>query len=86
MVYPMYNGVMTCAKCHNLHGPRSSETNSAPFLRDLNDQDQMCLDCHRSRNKQSHVGGSHPVTQDYNAIALPNPGLFNAPPRSANPC
>ena len=80
-----HEGRMSCAKCHNLHGPKQSAANSAPFLRSLNDSDQMCLDCHRSRNTQSHVSGSHPVLVRYSAAVQANPTGFFAPPRSANP-
>src|SRR6266702_3414279 len=81
-------GVMVCSKCHNLHGPFSSATNSAPFLRGLNDQDQMCFDCHRSRNQQSHVSGTHPVATNYTTVIKKfanYTSLFYMTPLSANP-
>ena len=84
MAYPHLQGIMTCSKCHNLHGPRSSDTNSAPFLRDLNDQDQMCLDCHRSRNQQSAISGSHPVGVNYYASFTKDTAGYYAAPVSAN--
>ena len=80
-----HEGRMSCAKCHNLHGPKQSTTNSAPFLRTLNDADQMCLDCHRSRNTQSALTGSHPVQVVYSSAVRANPAGFYAAPRSANP-
>ncbi|UFS70324.1 CxxxxCH/CxxCH domain-containing protein [Geomonas sp. RF6] len=86
--YPRLAGTMTCSKCHNLHGPRSSAENSAPFLRDLNDKDQMCLDCHRSRNVTSHLSGSHPLSGSYSgsvARFANHTALFYSTPRSANP-
>ncbi|HBA89820.1 MAG TPA: CxxxxCH/CxxCH domain-containing protein [Geobacter sp.] len=80
-----HEGKISCAKCHNLHGPKQSETNSAPFLRALNDADQMCLDCHRQRNTQNHLSGSHPVLVSYSGAVKRNPEGFYATPRSANP-
>jgi len=80
-----HEGRISCAKCHNLHGPKESATNSAPFLRTLNDSDQMCLDCHRSRNTQSHVAGSHPVLVRYSSAVAADPTGFYTTPRSANP-
>ncbi|HBA90213.1 MAG TPA: CxxxxCH/CxxCH domain-containing protein [Geobacter sp.] len=80
-----HEGKMSCAKCHNLHGAKESDTNSAPFLRTLNDRDQMCLDCHRSRNTQSHAAGTHPVQVGYTSAVKRNPAGFYAAPRSANP-
>lgn len=50
------SGELTCSSCHNQH----SNANGS-FLRVANDKDQLCLDCHRSRNVQSHLQGSHPV-------------------------
>ena len=88
MVYEGLAGAMACAKCHNLHGPRSSDTNSAPFLRDRNDQDQMCFDCHRSRNQQNTLGGTHSVAFDYAAVTsrfADYTAIFYKTPRSANP-
>ena len=56
---------LSCERCHNIHNLRESATNSAPFLRMLNDQDQMCLDCHSPRNTVDHTTGSHPITMTY---------------------
>ncbi len=56
---------LSCERCHNIHNLRESPTNSAPFLRMLNDRDQMCLDCHSPRNTVNQTTGSHPVTMTY---------------------
>ena len=56
---------LSCERCHNIHNPPESATNSAPFLRMLNDRDQMCLDCHSPRNTVNQATGSHPVTMTY---------------------
>jgi predicted CxxxxCH...CXXCH cytochrome family protein len=67
---------LACVRCHNQHSNANGK-----FLRVANDQDQLCLDCHRSRNVTSHLKGSHPVNIDY-ATA---PGSFNRPPLNTNP-
>jgi predicted CxxxxCH...CXXCH cytochrome family protein len=46
-----------------------------------NDADQMCLDCHNSRNQTDHTKGTHPVGVTYPA-GDPD---FNAVPVNANP-
>jgi predicted CxxxxCH...CXXCH cytochrome family protein len=50
-------------------------------LRMTNVDDKMCLDCHRSRNQQSHLSGTHPVNINYDST----PGAFNKPPQNTNP-
>ena len=50
-------GQLACVRCHNQH----EKGLDGKFLRVQNDQDQLCLDCHRTRNVQSHTKGSHPV-------------------------
>ncbi len=56
---------LSCERCHNIHNLRESATNSAPFLRMLNDSDQMCRDCHSPRDTTDHTTGSHPITRTY---------------------
>ena len=56
---------LSCERCHNIHTTRESVTNSAPFLRMLNDTDQMCRDCHSPRDTTNQTTGSHPVTMTY---------------------
>ncbi len=67
---------LACVRCHNQH----FNTNT-PFLRVPNNQDQLCLDCHRSRNVQTHLKGSHPVNINYNSAT----GALNKPPVNSNP-
>lgn len=70
------NNELACVRCHSQHVNANGN-----FLRIANDQDQLCLDCHRSRNVSSHLQGSHPVNIDYTAVT----GSFNKPPLNANP-
>jgi len=71
---------LACVRCHDPH------TNTFDnFLRLTNDQDQLCLDCHRTRNVTSHLEGSHPVNINYDSAAAANPSGFNATPVNANP-
>ncbi len=79
---------LSCARCHNVHIARSSTTNSAPFLRSLNSNDEMCRDCHRTRDTSSHLLGSHPVNFRYTSAtskAVTSPTDYFVPPRNANP-
>lgn len=71
---------LACIRCHN---PHSQE--NRPFLRVANDSDQMCLDCHRSRNTADHAKGTHPIGIDYQQKATAQPAAFNAVPLNANP-
>ena len=73
-------GQLACVRCHNQHSNANGN-----FLRIANDQDQLCLDCHRSRNAPSHTKGNHPVNINYASKAAANPGRFNARPINANP-
>lgn len=79
---------LSCARCHNVHLARSTSTNSAPFLRTLNGNDEMCRDCHRTRDTSSHQLGSHPVNFRYTSAsskAVTNSSEYFVPPRNANP-
>ena len=71
---------LTCVRCHNSH-----LNTYGNFLRIPNTQDQLCLDCHRTRNVSSHLQGSHPVTVNYDSVAAAKPGRFNRPPVNTNP-
>ena len=84
MTNPNVSGKLLCARCHGIHGPRSSSTNSAPFLRMLNDNDEMCRDCHRSWDNTDHMLGSHPVNINY-AAAITSNANFAVTPLNANP-
>jgi predicted CxxxxCH...CXXCH cytochrome family protein len=69
---------LACVRCHSPH------LTDAPgkMLRAPIDQDQMCFDCHRSRNQQSHLSGTHPVNVNYDSAK----GSFSRPnPQNANP-
>lgn len=79
---------LSCARCHNVHGDRSSTINSAPFLRTKNDNDEMCRDCHRKRDTSNHLLGSHPINFRYTSATskvVAKPGEYFNPPRNANP-
>lgn len=58
-------GKVSCVRCHAIKNPKSSVGNSYPFIRVLNDKDQLCLDCHRSWNTRDHTTGTHPVNFNY---------------------
>ncbi len=79
---------LSCARCHNVHVGRSTPSNSAPFLRSLNNNDEMCRDCHRTRDTSNHLLGSHPINFRYTSAtskAVIKPTEYYVPPRSANP-
>lgn len=70
---------MACVRCHNPHSQENK-----PFLRTANAADQMCLDCHSSRNTTDQTKGTHPVGVDYQLKASANPAAYNAAPVNAN--
>ena len=77
-------GVISCASCHNQHA--ASATNPNPdLLRFPNGSDQLCFDCHRSRNTTDHTKGTHPVAVNYATTVAAHPTAFYSPPRNANP-
>jgi len=78
-------GTIVCARCHSIHYSYSSAYNTKPFLRVRNENDQMCLDCHRPRNTTNHTLGTHPVTVNYAARAAARPNDFYATPQNSNP-
>lgn len=65
------NYQLSCVRCHNQH-----DNTYPPFLRMANDQDQMCLDCHRQRNTVDQTRGTHPVAVDYASRQAASPALF----------
>lgn len=74
---------LACVRCHNQH-----DNSNPPFLRMANDQDQMCLDCHRSRNRRDHTTGTHPVNFAFTGAdsqVVVNPAGYHNPPVNANP-
>jgi predicted CXXCH cytochrome family protein len=76
-------GMLACVRCHNQH-----DNSNPPFLRMANDQDQLCLDCHRSRNQRNQASGTHPVNFAFNGAdskAVLRPAEYFNPPVNANP-
>ncbi len=71
------DGQLACVRCHNQH-----DNSNGSFLRMANDQDQLCMDCHRTRNVQTHTSGSHPVGVPFNASKN---GFKAIPANSTNP-
>lgn len=82
-------GTISCVRCHSVHGTSGDASNTAPYLRYVNDKDQMCMNCHSDRavnmaNYQS--GGSHPVAVSYtSASTKAKPGQFIYSGASRNP-
>ncbi len=68
---------LSCVNCHTPHNNRN--INITSDLRINNGADQMCMDCHRSRNVQRHnAAGSHPVYIGYSTSLRTSPASFNA--------
>src|SRR5690242_7916655 len=63
---------LACVNCHNPH-LNTPPLGNAKFQRIANDKDQLCLDCHRSRNVQTAAAGSHAVLIGYSAAAKTAP-------------
>lgn len=70
-------GQLLCVRCHAVHSDSQNkdpldydQSKQAPFVRALNTKDQMCLDCHRQRNTQGHVTGTHPVQVSYTSASV----------------
>lgn len=78
-------GSVTCARCHNVHGNSGTSSFVYPYLRSPNDNDQMCLDCHRSRNHSVQSFGTHPVNVNLNTVAKAKPFDYYTSPLNANP-
>ncbi|WP_459817027.1 cytochrome c3 family protein [Geotalea toluenoxydans] len=76
-----YNGSLSCNRCHGIHAPSPLPH----LLRQSMNNDELCLDCHRLRNTNSHIYGSHPVNMDYNAVASSKPTKYSASPVNSNP-
>ncbi|GFE58968.1 CxxxxCH/CxxCH domain-containing protein [Geobacter sp. AOG1] len=77
-------GEISCASCHNQHA--SSDANN--LFRFANDSDQLCFDCHRSRNQRNVQSGTHPVNFNYTGATSKvklKPTEFLNPPVNANP-
>ncbi len=82
---PMLIGRLECYRCHSLSVRRESATNSAPFLRGLMTEDQMCYDCHKPRTFSTHLSGSHPVSVNYSSVAMSKPDEYYISPVNSNP-
>jgi predicted CxxxxCH...CXXCH cytochrome family protein len=78
-------GILACNRCHRVHNESSDTSRGKPLLRMNNDEDQMCLNCHRLRDTNTHVLGSHPINVNFNTIAAANPTKYNNPPLNPNP-
>jgi predicted CxxxxCH...CXXCH cytochrome family protein len=78
-LYARTGGQLACVSCHNQHS-----NDNGKFLRTANGQDQLCRDCHRTRDTQSPTfkGGSHPVGVAYDGTKA---GFKVIPTNSANP-
>lgn len=79
------NGTVSCARCHWIHSSGVLYQQNKPLLRMANDKDQMCFECHQTRNTRTHTAGSHPVGFSYASSAALNPAKLNPAPSNANP-
>jgi predicted CxxxxCH...CXXCH cytochrome family protein len=77
-------GNLACIRCHDPHNWSGASSPSNRLLRVDNSNDGLCTDCHRSRNSNTHLGGSHPVGITYatsvgvgTTITPPNPSNTN---------
>jgi predicted CxxxxCH...CXXCH cytochrome family protein len=80
--------VVACNRCHAIHANANDPNRSRPFLRAKNDEDQMCLDCHKPRNTRNHMTGTHPINFTYTSAtskAKLKPSEYNSAPVNANP-
>jgi predicted CXXCH cytochrome family protein len=80
-------GKLTCSTCHNEHSQVAEPFDPAPpyptsgtggtgrrFQRSDDDVNQMCVDCHSTRNVTASSQGSHPV-----GVVIPTTGLYKNP-------
>ncbi|MFH1026368.1 MAG: CxxxxCH/CxxCH domain-containing protein [Pseudomonadota bacterium] len=76
------NGIISCASCHGQHNGAGNN-----LLRFTNDSDQLCFDCHRSRNRRDVQSGTHPVNFNYTSATSStrtNPADYRTLPVNAN--
>lgn len=72
-----YSSSLACVRCHAVHGTSGAESNTAPYLRAVNDVDQLCMNCHRPRANTTHILGSHPVNISYTSASVKaKPGQY----------
>lgn len=74
-----FQGTLFCARCHNVHGTSGAQSTNSPYLRYPNDSDQLCLNCHRSRDTQDHTQGTHPVNVVYSSAKIASGDLLRSP-------
>ena len=74
---------LTCIGCHDIKSDNNSGTYK-PLLRLNNSGDQLCLDCHRSRDTASAVTGSHPISRNYSSVYKNNTTAYRKAPKNAN--
>lgn len=73
-------GVINCASCHQKHDAAGNKLLSVTAI------DQLCVDCHRSRNVTDVQKGTHPVGFEYaTSKAANNPSQYKPVPENANP-
>lgn len=58
---------LSCGICHSVHEIQGGNPDPDPALalRDANNNDELCFNCHRERRVASPVTGSHPVEMNY---------------------
>ena len=81
-------GVISCASCHDKHGWSGKPGSNPKMLMLPMDSDQLCFDCHRSRNTRSHLTGTHPVNFNYTSATSKvrtRPSDYHPLPVSSNP-
>ncbi len=76
-------GVISCSSCHDNHAVGDNN-----LLRIPNNSDQLCFDCHRSRNQRNAQTGTHPVNFNYTSATSKvklKPFEYQRTPVNANP-
>lgn len=77
------NGVISCSSCHGQHDVSGNNLLRLPI-----NGDQLCFDCHRSRNQRDIRTGTHPVNFNYTSATskvTTNPADYHPLPINANP-
>lgn len=70
-------GVISCASCHQKHDVGGNKLLNVTAI------DQLCVDCHRSRNVTDVQKGTHPVGFEYaTSKAANNPSQYKSAPVS----
>lgn len=67
---------LSCNRCHTVHGTSvvsgTGFAGDAPYLRMEMSSDQLCRNCHRSRDTQDHKLGTHPIGVSYTSARNAN--------------